>query len=70
MSTINNPLIYIGDELPEPGQKVIGVTVKNDFDDYTNLGEYEFGDIDHWYGNNGCVDNITHWLPITYIGLK
>ena len=69
MSTTNNPLIHISDELPEPGQRVIGVTVNNDFDDYENLGEYEFGDIDHWYGNNGCTDKITHWLPLSYIGL-
>lgn len=64
-----NPLIHISDELPEPGQQVIGVTVNNDFDDYENLGIYEYGDIDHWYSDNGCTDKITHWLPLSYIGL-
>ena len=34
-----NPLIHISDELPEPGQQVIGVTVNNDFDDYEILGK-------------------------------
>lgn len=65
----NKSLIYIGEELPEKGQHVIGVTVNYDFDDYENLGEYEFVDIDHWYGNNECTDKITHWIPIEYIGL-
>ena len=65
-----NPLIFIGDDLPEKGQRVIGVTIKNDFDDYENFGMYEYGDLDHWYGDNGCCDKITHWFPLSYIGLK
>ena len=66
---LKNPLIFIGEDLPWPGQRVIGVTIKNDFDDYENFGVYEYGGLDHWYGDNGCVDNITHWLPLSYIGL-
>ena len=62
-------LTYIGDELPEYGERVIGVTLGELPWEYSNLGEYEFVDIDHWIGNNGCTDKITHWFPISYIGI-